>query len=157
MLFISSLDLLHYPPNSSEKKILFSPQPQLMLSWAVFLKYLFDKVTGTTWLFPLINFTKQSASWTIFEICEECALSTDSQKICSLNTYNIYEKLSSSDFETSALIAILRWAVNSTNLPIILWEKRYQKQHSFSPKIILDQAEIFSQGTDSSVSTFYTT
>ena len=45
-------------------------------------------VTIPTWLFALISFGKHSVSWKVLDICELCALLTDSQKICSLNTYN---------------------------------------------------------------------
>ena len=38
-----------------------------------------------TWLFTLTSFSKQSASWKVLEICEWCALSTDSQ-MYSVNT-----------------------------------------------------------------------
>ena len=56
-----------------------------MLSWAVWLEFLFTKVIANTCLFTLTSFSKQSASWKILEICEMCALSTDSQKTYSVN------------------------------------------------------------------------
>ena len=48
-----------------------------MLSWAVWFKFLLNKVIANTCLFILTSFSKQSASWKVLEICELCALSTD--------------------------------------------------------------------------------
>ena len=52
----------------------------MMLSWAVWLKFLFNKIIGTTCFFTLTSFSKQSASWKVLEIGELSALSSDSQK-----------------------------------------------------------------------------
>ena len=57
-----------------------------MLSWAVWFKFLFNKVIAITCLFTLTSFIVQSASWKVLEICELCALFTDSQKTYSVNT-----------------------------------------------------------------------
>ena len=72
------------PPPALLTKILFPPL--LMLSWAVWFKFLFNKVFANTCLFILTSFSKQSASWKVLEICELCALSTDSKKTYSVNT-----------------------------------------------------------------------
>ncbi len=58
-----------------------------MLSWAVWFKFLLDKVIANTCLFIVTSFSKQSASWKVLEICEMCALSTDSPKTYSVNKY----------------------------------------------------------------------
>ena len=42
-------------------------------------QFLFNNVIATTWFFTLTIFSNQLASWKILEICELCALSTDSQ------------------------------------------------------------------------------
>ena len=57
----------------------FSPLAE-MLSWAVWFKFLLNKVIADTCLFILTSFSKQSASWKLLEICELCALSTDWRK-----------------------------------------------------------------------------
>ena len=56
-----------------------------MLSWAVWFKFLLNKVIANTCLFILTSFSKQSASWNVLEICELCALSTDLRKTYSVN------------------------------------------------------------------------
>ena len=56
-----------------------------MLSWAVWFKFLLNKVIANTCLFILTSFSKQSASWKVLKICELCALSTDSRKTYSVN------------------------------------------------------------------------
>ena len=58
-----------------------------MLSWAVWFKFLLDKVIANTCSFLLTSFSKQSASWKVLDICELCALSTDSRKTYSVNKY----------------------------------------------------------------------
>ncbi len=58
-----------------------------MLSWAVWFKFLLDKVIANTCSFLLTSFSKQSASWKVLEICEMCALSTDSPKTYSVNKF----------------------------------------------------------------------
>ena len=58
-----------------------------MLSWAVWFKFLLNKVFANNCLFILPSFSKQSASRKVFEICELCALSTDSPKTYSVNKY----------------------------------------------------------------------
>ncbi len=58
-----------------------------MLSWAVWFKFLLDKVIANTCLFIVTSFSKQSASWKVLEICEMCALSTDSPKTYSVNKF----------------------------------------------------------------------
>ena len=64
-----------------------------MLSWAVWFKFLFNKVIATTCLFTLTSFSKQSASWKVLEIFELCALSTDLQGV-----FNEYTGSSSCSF-----------------------------------------------------------
>ncbi len=58
-----------------------------MLSWAVWFKFLLDKVIANTCSFLLTSFSKQSASWKVLDICELCALSTDSRKTYLVNNY----------------------------------------------------------------------
>ncbi len=58
-----------------------------MLSWAVWFKFLLDKVIANTCLFIVTSFSKQSASWKLLEISDMCALSTDSPKTYSVNKY----------------------------------------------------------------------
>ena len=58
-----------------------------MLSWAVWFKFLLNEVIANTCLFIVTSFSKQSASWKVLEICEMCALSTDSRKTYSVNKY----------------------------------------------------------------------
>ena len=76
------------PPPSPTDKIIISP-PHLadMLSWVVWFRFLPNKVIANTCLFISTSFSKQSASWKVLEICELCALSTDSRKTCSVNKY----------------------------------------------------------------------
>ena len=62
----------------------FSPLAN-MVSWAVWFKFLRNEFIANTCLFFLTSFSKQSASWKVLEICEFCALSTDSRK-----TYSVY-------------------------------------------------------------------
>ena len=78
----------------------FFPPPPLadMLSWAVWFKFLLNKVIANTCLFILTSFSKQSASWKVLEICELCALSTDSRKTYSVNKY-MYTGSSSYSFD----------------------------------------------------------
>ena len=47
-----------------------------MLSWAVWFKFLFNKVIAKTCLFNSTTFSKQSTSWKVLEICEMCAPDT---------------------------------------------------------------------------------
>ena len=58
-----------------------------MLGWAVWFKFLFNKVIANTCLFILTSFSKQSSSSKVLEICELCALSTDSQKAYWVNKH----------------------------------------------------------------------
>ena len=58
-----------------------------MLSWAVWFKFVPNEVIANTCLFFLTSISKQSASWKVLEICEMCALSTDSPKTYSVNKY----------------------------------------------------------------------
>ncbi len=58
-----------------------------MLSWAVWFKFLLNEVIANTCLFIVTSFSKQSASWKLLEICEMCALSTDSPKTYPVNKY----------------------------------------------------------------------
>ena len=69
-----------------------------MLSWAVWFKFLLNKVIANTCLFILTSFSKQSASWNVLEICELCALSTDLRKTYSVNKY-MYTGSSSYSFD----------------------------------------------------------
>ena len=57
-----------------------------------------NKVIANTCLFILTSFSKQSASWKVLEICELCALSTDSRKTYSVNKY-MYTGSSSYSFD----------------------------------------------------------
>ena len=57
-----------------------------MLNWAVWFKFLINKVIANACLFTLTSFSKESVSWKIFEICELCAQSTGCQKMYSVNT-----------------------------------------------------------------------
>ena len=77
-----------------------------MLSWAVWFKFLLNKVIANTCLFTLTSFSKQSASWKVLEICELCALSTDSRKTYSVNKY-MYTGSSSYSFDWGG--EIIRW------------------------------------------------
>ncbi len=68
-------------------QIYYFPPLAGMLSWAAWFKFLPNKVIANTCLFILTSFSKQSASWKVLEICEMCALSTDSPKTYSgINT-----------------------------------------------------------------------
>ena len=69
-----------------------------MVSWAVWFKFLLNKVIVNTCLFILTSISKQSASWQVLEICELCALSTDSRKTYSVNKY-MYTGSSSYSFD----------------------------------------------------------
>ena len=69
-------------PSPTDKVII---SPWLMLSWAVWFKFLFNKDIANTYLFTLTSFSKQSFSSKVLEICELCALYTDSQKTYSVN------------------------------------------------------------------------
>ncbi len=75
----------------------FPPPLAGMLSWAVWLKFLLNIVIANICLFILTSFSKQSASWKVLEICEFCALSTDSRKTYSVNKY-MYSGSSSYSF-----------------------------------------------------------
>ena len=85
------------PPPSPTDKIIISPLAD-MLSWAVWFKFLLNKVIANTYLFILTSFSKQSASWKVLEICELCALSTDSRKTYSVIKY-MYTGSSSYSFD----------------------------------------------------------
>ena len=78
-----------------------------MLSWAVWFKFLLNKVIANTYLFILTSFSKQSASWKVLEICELCALSTDSRKTYSVIKY-MYTGSSSYSFGWGGG-GIIRW------------------------------------------------
>ena len=45
----------------------------------------------------LISFSKHSDSWKVLQICELCALSTDSQKMYSVNTMVAVATVSTGD------------------------------------------------------------
>ena len=77
-----------------------------MLSWAVWFKFLLNKFTANTCLFILTSFSKQSASWKVLEICELCALFTDSRKTYSVNKC-MYTGSSSYSFDWGG--GIIRW------------------------------------------------
>ena len=88
------------PPPALLTKILLPPPPLAdMLSWAVWFKFLLNKVIANTCLFILTSVSKQSASWKVLEICELCALSTDSQKTYSVNKYMYTGSSSSYSFD----------------------------------------------------------
>ena len=74
-----------FPPSPTDK-IIISPLAD-MLSWAVWFKFLLNKVFANNCLFILPSFSKQSASRKVFDICELCALSTDSPKTYTVNKY----------------------------------------------------------------------
>ena len=91
-------------PPSPTDKIIISPLAD-MLRWAVWFKFMLTKVIANTCLFILTSFSKQSASWNVLEICELCALSTDSRKTYSVNKY-MYTGSSSYKFDWGEII---RW------------------------------------------------
>ncbi len=91
------LGLFRYFLPAPLTKLLFPPLAD-MLSWAVWFKFLLNKVIANTCLFILTSFSKQSASWKVLEICELCALSTDSPKTYSVNKY-MYTGSSSYSFD----------------------------------------------------------
>ena len=93
-----------FPPPSPTGKIIIFPLAG-MLSWAVWFKFLLNKVIANTCLFTLTSFSKQSASWKVLEICELCALPTDSRKTFSVNKY-MYTGSSSYSFDWGEII---RW------------------------------------------------
>ena len=90
-------------------KLLFPPLAD-MLSWAVWFKFLLNKVIANTCLFILTSFSKQSASCKVLEICELCALSTDLRKTYSVNKY-MYTGSSSYRFDWGEII---RWGGEET-------------------------------------------
>ena len=87
------------PPPQPYWQNYYSPPPLAdMLSWAVWFKFLLNKVIANTCLFILTSFSKQSASCKVPEICELCALSTDSRKTYSVSKY-MYTGSSSYSFD----------------------------------------------------------
>ena len=74
-----------FPPSPTDK-IIISPLAD-MLSWALWFKFLLNKLIASTCLFIVTSFSKQSTSRNVLEICEMCALSTDSPKTYSVNKY----------------------------------------------------------------------
>ena len=66
---------------SPTDRIIISTIADAQLSSMV--QVLFNKVIVNSCLFTLTSFSKQSASWQVLEICELCALSTDSRKTYS--------------------------------------------------------------------------
>ena len=77
-----------FPPSPTEKIIISPPRALAdMLSWAISFKFLLNKVIANTCLFILTSFSKQSASRKVLDICELCALSTDSRKTYLVNNY----------------------------------------------------------------------
>ena len=91
-----SFQFLSLPPQPYWQN--YYPPLADMLSWAVWFKFLFNKVIANTCLFIFTSFSKQSASWKVLEICELCALSTDSRKTYSVNKY-MYTGSSSYSFD----------------------------------------------------------
>ena len=91
------LGLLRYFLPAPLTNLLFPPLAD-MLSWAVWFKFLPNKVIANTCLFILTSSSKQSASWKVLEICELRALSTDSPKTYSVNKY-MYTGSSSYSFD----------------------------------------------------------
>ena len=104
------MGLFRFFPSSPTDKIIISPLAD-MLSWAVWFKFLFINVIEITYLFTLTSFSKQSASWKVLEICELCALSTDSPKTYSVNKY-MYTGSSSYSFDWGG--GIIRWGGEET-------------------------------------------
>ncbi len=78
------LGLFRYFLPAPLTNLLFPPLAD-MLSWAVWFKFLPNKVIKNTCLFFLTSISKQSAFWQVLEIFEMCALSTDSPKTYSVN------------------------------------------------------------------------
>ncbi len=74
-----------FPPSPTDK-IIISPLAN-MVSWAVWFKFLPNEFIANTCLFILTSFSKQSASWKVLDLCELCALSTDSRNTYSVNKY----------------------------------------------------------------------
>ena len=101
------------PPPSPTDKIIIPPPLADMLSWAVWFKFLLNKVIANTCLFILTSFSKQSASWEVLEICVLCALSTDSRKTYSVNKY-MYTGSSSYSFDWGEII---RWGGRNVKDP----------------------------------------
>ena len=97
-----------FPPSPTDKIIISPPPLADMLSWAVWFKFLLSKVIANTCLFILTSFSKQSASWKVLEICELCALSTDSRKTYSVNKY-MHTGSSSYSFDWGGGGEIIRW------------------------------------------------
>ncbi len=91
------LGLFRYFLPAPLTKLLFPPLAD-MLSWAVWFKFVPNEVIANTCLFFLTSISKQSASCKVLEICELCALSTDSPKTYSVNKY-MYTASSSYSFD----------------------------------------------------------
>ena len=108
---LGSSPFLPPPPPALLTKLLFPPPPPPpladMLSWAAWFKFLLNKVIANTCLLILTSFSKQSASWKVLEICELCALSTDSRKTYSVNKY-MYTGSSSYSYDWGGG-GIIRW------------------------------------------------
>ena len=102
---VGSFSLFHPSPTD---KFIIPPPLAGMLSWAAWFKFLLNKVIANTCLFILTSFSKQSASWKVLEICELCAMSTDSPKTYSVNKY-MYTGSSSYSFD---------WGVEKRKRPI---------------------------------------
>ncbi len=90
----SKMETLHEKMLGSFPLFLPSPTDKIfislladMLSWAVWFEFLLNEVIANTCLFIVTSFSKQSASWKVLEICEMCALSTDSPKTYPVNKY----------------------------------------------------------------------
>ena len=118
------------PPPALLTKLLFPPLAD-MLSWAVWFKFLLNKVIANTCLFILTSFSKQSASWKVFEICELCALSTDSRKTYSVNTY-MYTGSSSYSFDWGG--GIIRWVGRNGKDPQKVLRKKAGVSKALYPK-----------------------
>ena len=102
---LGSFPFLHPPPPPQRYWQNYYFPLADMLSWAVWFKFLLNKVIANTYLFILTSFSKQSASWKVLEIFELCALTTDSRKTYSLNKY-MYTGSSRYSFDWGEII---RW------------------------------------------------
>ena len=98
------------PPPSPTDKNIISPLADAQLSSMVQVS-VYYKVIANTCLFNLTSFSKQSASWKVLEICELCALSTDSRKTYSVNNY-MHTGSSSYSFDWGG--EIIRWGGGET-------------------------------------------
>ena len=84
ILSSGSFPFLPPPPPPALLTKLLSPLAD-MLSWAVWFKFLLNKVVANTCSFILTSFSKQSVSWNVLVNCVHCLL-TRERRIQWLNT-----------------------------------------------------------------------